>query len=87
LDLFQAYTPLLYPITSESYWIHIELRVTFGDYIHPVLRIWMDVAREYFHKFSWFDAPLFTSEGFITSLILVVMSTIITYGKYAGERS
>lgn len=80
MDLFQTYTPILYPLICHSIWIRVEGNVTISSISNvPSLNANAKVLYEAtdFAKFVTLDAPIFTSEGFIISFLLVAVSTII----------
>lgn len=72
MDLFQSYTPILYPFSEYSFWINFEANIFIGDTIKPTLNMEITKIANNFSKYSVLDAPLFTSEGFIISVILLI---------------
>ncbi|MEM0079622.1 MAG: glycosyltransferase [Candidatus Nezhaarchaeales archaeon] len=71
LDVFQDQAPLFYPISSYSYHISLELFVIISKDVS--LKPSISVINEPFEftSFQVLDAPIFTSQGFIISLILI----------------
>ncbi len=81
LDLFQAYTPILYPLTTYIYQIKLELGVIIQGGISPQINMGISAIPNQFTQFQSLDAPIFTSQGFIISTILIVMSILLTTDK------
>ena len=71
LDVFTGYTPILWPLSQSSIWIQMELRAYLRS--SPSLRLSTHLLFEptQFQRFESLDAPLFTSEGLIASLMLI----------------
>jgi len=71
LDLFTTYTPVFWPLVGWS------LFISFGGGVHVSesvnLKVSLDVSTKTtdFTPFTVLDAPIFTSEGFAISLILI----------------
>jgi dolichol-phosphate mannosyltransferase len=72
MDIFQTYTPILYPISNSSFQINIKGSVLISRSIVPYIESQVSSIPTNFQKFLVMDAPIFTSEGFIVSLILIV---------------
>lgn len=75
LDTFQAYTPLLYPILLYSIHVNVEGFVTISSDISFRLGIEINTEPTNFTTFKVMDAPIFTSEGLIIAIILMVVPT------------
>ncbi len=79
LDLFSGYTPILWPLYDYSLWIkvdfvaHINSSLSF-TYDMRIIKNPID-----FHQIPRLDAPLFTSEGLIISIILFIAILIKTF--------
>ena len=82
LDVFDGYTPVLWPLYENSMWIQAELRaqISSSPTLTPALRLAMEPTR--FTAFRSLDAPLFTGEGLIISIVLVLPLLF----KFFGER-
>ena len=81
MDIFQAYTPILYPLTTEVYQVNVELGVRIEGGISTQLNMGISSLPNEFTQFQALDAPIFTSQGFIISAILIVMSLLLTLDK------
>ena len=78
MDCFQAYTPILYPILDRSIWINIEGKILLStELLTPKLSAAVKDAPTIFKPFEKMDAPIFTSEGFFISLMLLAPTLII----------
>jgi len=71
LDLFQTYTPILYPLSPFSYHVNMAAAVTIANEISPHITYTVKAKPPDFTPSPVLDAPLFTTEGFIISVILV----------------
>jgi hypothetical protein len=72
LDMFEGYTPILWPLYKQSLWISAESIVHVGSL--PNLSFGLEVFAKptVFTYAESFDAPLFTSEGLIISTLLFI---------------
>ena len=70
LDLFTGYTPILWPLISYSLWIKAELSVHVGSSMFIIPSVKLLTQPTAFQRFQSLDAPLFTGEGLIISLLL-----------------
>jgi heme/copper-type cytochrome/quinol oxidase subunit 4 len=78
MDLFQTYTPILYPILDSSLWIEVDGGVQVSPSgLKPQASADVKHVPTIFKPFEVIDAPVFTSEGFLVSLILTVIPLII----------
>jgi hypothetical protein len=78
MDLFQTYTPILYPILDSSLWIEIDGGVQVSPSgLKPQVSADVKHVPTTFKPFEAIDAPVFTSEGFLASLMLTVIPLII----------
>ena len=71
LDLFTGYTPILWPLTQSSLQVQAELTVHIGSFPTLGLTLRLYSCKALFNRFQSLDAPLFTSEGLITSTMLI----------------
>ena len=72
LDIFDAYTPLLWPISNQSIQILTSLNFHMGSssYFTYDLRL---LTRQYeLGTFQSIDAPVITTDGFAISLVLLL---------------
>ena len=81
LDTFQTYTPTLYPITENSIWIKAEGNIIISNTITPKITTTIQTTKTDFTQFQTLDAPIYTSQGLITSLLLTIIPTILTRKK------
>jgi hypothetical protein len=78
MDLFQTYTPILYPILDSSLWVEIDGGVQISPSgLKPQVSADVKHVPTTFKPFEVIDAPVFTSGGFLISLILTVIPLII----------
>ena len=71
LDLFDGYTPLLWPLYGNFLWIHAELGIRVGGSAGLSPSVEMLVKPITFKPFQSLDAPLLTGGGLITSFVLL----------------
>jgi len=83
MDMFSTYTPIMYPLIEESVYLKLELKVTIGSPILPILAAVVNTKPTTFEEFQRFDAPLFTSEGFIVTLLLVAIPLLVISLRHA----
>jgi dolichol-phosphate mannosyltransferase len=78
IDCFQTYTPILYPAYDRSIWVKVDgrLLMSSGGFT-PQASVNVIDAPTAFKPFEFFDAPIFTSEGFIISLILTAAPLLL----------
>jgi len=71
IDCFQTYTPILYPAYDRSIWVNIDGWILVSpEGLTPHASISVKDKPTVFEPFESIDAPLFTSEGFLISIIL-----------------
>jgi membrane-bound metal-dependent hydrolase YbcI (DUF457 family) len=88
MDLFQAPTPLLWPLLNESLIVSGGLNIQIGSV--PTLTATGGVAtgQSTIGYFSSFDAPLVTAEGVGISIVLltpVIVSTLLNTGLFGKK--
>jgi len=71
LDVFAGYTPLLWPLSGYSVWVKTELAGYIGSFPSFLSRAQLLVEPTSFQPFQSLDAPLFTGEGLILSVVLL----------------
>jgi membrane-bound metal-dependent hydrolase YbcI (DUF457 family) len=71
LDVFCGYTPLLWPLYGRSVWIDMEFMVNIGGSVGFSPSVNALTEPTTFEQFHSFDAPLFTGEGLILSMVLL----------------
>lgn len=72
LDVFTGYTPILWPLHNYSVWIQAELNIHIGSFPGLTLNTYLLMEPIVFHTFQSLDAPLFTGEGLVTSITLLI---------------
>jgi len=77
MDMFSTYTPILYPIVKESVYLNVEAKVLIGSLLWPSLAALIKTEPTSFTGFDRFEAPIFTSEGFALTLLLVAIPFIM----------
>jgi len=84
LDLFNGFTPILWPLYSQNVWLISSLNVHLSSSPAYTLQIAVEMAPIVFKKFTSLDAPLFTSEGLAIAVVLVapaVMKQLLKRSK------
>lgn len=72
MDCFQTYTPILYPVVDRSFWVRVDGSVFISpNELRPQISVSVADKPAVFSAFKSMDAPVFTSEGFLISLLLV----------------
>jgi len=71
--MLQTYTPIIYPISNSSLQVSVKGDVLISQSITPYIQFQITSTQTNFQNFSVMDAPIFTSEGFIISLLLVAV--------------
>ena len=89
MDLFQAPTPLLWPLLNDSLMVSGGLNIQIGSV--PTLAATGGVAtgQSTIGYFSTLDAPLVTAEGVGISIVLltpVIVSTLLNAGLFGKKR-
>jgi len=71
LDLFTTYTPIFWPLVSWSLFISLDGGVHISESVNLKVSLGVSTTTTEFTPFTVLDAPIFTSEGFAISLILI----------------
>jgi len=80
IDCFQTYTPILYPAYDRSIWVRVDGRLLASpDGFAPQTSVSIRDTPTVFKPFEYLDAPIFTSEGFLISVILTVAPLILSF--------
>jgi hypothetical protein len=79
MDVFSTYTPILYPLMLTSVYVDFEGRLLIGGSATPSSSAQVNTTPTVFESFQRLDAPIFTSEGFIVSLLLVAIPLIVVF--------
>jgi len=80
LDLFTTYTPILWPLVSQSFFVNLTGGVKISGNIRVYVNSEVLVEPTSFAHFESFDAPIFTSEGLIVAVMLVAP---VLFSKYS----
>lgn len=72
MDMFGGYTPILWPIFDKSVYIFTELTANMNNVLNLNLIFKVNFEKTVFHKITGGDGPLFTSQGFGISLVLLI---------------
>ncbi|MEM3437410.1 MAG: metal-dependent hydrolase [Nitrososphaerales archaeon] len=78
LDFINGYTPILWPVSQNSFKLVFELRLLIESF--PMLYFNLNILeRPYeYGTFITFDAPLFTAEGLAIASLLIALSIVIS---------
>ena len=76
LDLFTAYTPILWPLLGSSVLVDLRGLVHVSGDLGASFTAVLKTTPTAFSVFESFDGPLFTSEGLIVSVILVFSAVL-----------
>lgn len=82
LDVFQTYTPILYPLTQQSIHVDVNGGVIIGSGLNPYIKADIHTTPTDFTPFTQLDAPIFTSEGLAISIMLIAIPILYTYIKH-----
>lgn len=71
LDMFGWYTPILWPLFDKSIYIFTELTTNMNNVLDLNLIFKINFEPTIFNKITGGDAPIFTSQGFGVTLVLL----------------
>lgn len=71
LDLFQSYTPVLWPLQDESIWITFTLTLHMGSAVAVTGSATVLVEQTVIERLTSLDAPVLTGEGLTISTVLL----------------
>ena len=71
LDLFTTYTPIFWPLVGWFLFISLDGGVHISESVNLKVSLDLSTTTTEFTPFTVLDAPIFTSEGFAVSLILI----------------
>ncbi|MEM2168493.1 MAG: glycosyltransferase [Candidatus Bathyarchaeia archaeon] len=78
MDCFQSYTPILYPVLDRSLRVKFDGSFLFSpEGFSPRVSVSIMAAPTLFKPFQYFDAPIFTGEGFLISLLLIMVPLLL----------
>ena len=72
LDMFGGYTPILWPLIDKSVYIFTELTINMNNVLDLNLIFKINFDKTIFYKITGGDAPIFTSQGFGITLVLLI---------------
>lgn len=72
LDVFGGYTPILWPVYGYSVWVQAGLLVHVGSSASFMPSFGLLLRPTFFQQLQGLDGPLFTGEGLILSLLLLL---------------
>jgi glycosyltransferase involved in cell wall biosynthesis len=79
IDCFQAYTPILYPAYDRSIWVRVGGWLLISpEGFTPEASVNVRDTPTVFNPIESFDAPIFTSDGFLISLLLVAVPLFLS---------
>lgn len=76
LDFFGAYTPILWPLVNNSFWVTSSFEIHMGSLPFVTGSVRLLAEPTLFQSFTSFDAPVLTAEGLSVSLILLIPSMV-----------
>jgi dolichol-phosphate mannosyltransferase len=80
MDCFQTYTPILYPLLDRSVWLSVDGGVWISPSgLKPFASAGVKDTPTVFKRFTTMDAPVFTGEGFLISLLLVAVPLAVEF--------
>lgn len=71
MDMFGWYTPILWPATDKSIYIFTELTTNMNNLLDLNLIFNVNFEKTVFYKINGGDGPIFTSQGFGITLVLL----------------
>jgi len=78
LDMFQTYTPILYPLTAYSILVNVKAGIMVDNTIKPYVSTVIQTTPTDFTPFKYLDAPLIMQETLIPSIILIATPLLYT---------
>jgi len=81
LDLFTTYTPILWPLVSQSFFINLGGGVKISENMQVYVNAEVSVEPTNFTHFGSLDAPIFTSEGLVIGVMLAVPALLSRYSE------
>jgi hypothetical protein len=72
LDMFSGYTPILWPLHSQSLWVQFSLTAHIGSGPSLMPRVGLLAKPVTFERLQGLDAPIFTGESLTASGILLI---------------
>jgi membrane-bound metal-dependent hydrolase YbcI (DUF457 family) len=72
MDVVQSHTPILWPLYGQSIYLKLAFNVLWGSEVGFNPRTELSMVPTNFRPVNGFDYPLFTGEGLIISIILLL---------------
>jgi len=86
MDCFQTYTPIFYPLLDRSVWLSVDGGVQVSPVgLKPQVSAGVKDAPTVFKRFTVMDAPVFMGEGFLISLLLIVVPLVAEF-KFGSSK-
>jgi membrane-bound metal-dependent hydrolase YbcI (DUF457 family) len=79
LDMFQTYTPILYPLTAYSILVNIKAGILVDNTIKPYINTAIQTKPTDFTPFTQLDAPLIMQETLIPALTLILVPLLYVF--------
>lgn len=79
LDIFSWYTPAMWPVLDQSIRVLVELNVHIASQPTMAFNLQLLTRPTVFEAFETIDAPIFTSEGVISSAALLFSTLYATF--------
>ncbi len=86
LDMFQTYTPVLYPLVERSIYVRVDAGILMGGGLHPYLDVNTGSKPVDFTPFSSLDAAIVTGQSLPISMALILIPTIYRLLAARGAR-
>jgi dolichol-phosphate mannosyltransferase len=86
LDTFQTYTPILYPLITESILISINAGIIIDNTLKPYINTIIQTTPTNFTPFTQLDAPLIMPETLLPALILIATPLLYTYKNQNNKK-
>lgn len=71
LDTFNGFTPILWPVFDKSIYVFTELTTNMNNVLDLNLIFRVNLEKTVFYKINGGDGPIFTSQGFGITLVLL----------------
>jgi len=72
MDMFGGYTPILWPLFDKSIYIFTQLTTNMNNVLDLNLIFKVNFDKTIFYKITGGDGPIFTSQGFGITLVLLI---------------
>jgi dolichol-phosphate mannosyltransferase len=79
LDMFQTYTPALYPLVENSIFVNVDAGVLMGESLRPYLDVSVTTMPVDFSPFTSLDAVMVTGQSLPISIALILVPAICRF--------